>query len=160
MSNAILKRMPSGVPGDISRRSVSLVEGVLLDSTAVFTGYGVPGKKVSGKLVPVAAADVGTVVTHFIARPYPTQTANSDGSGISTSKIGEGMRRGYMTVKNNAGVPAEDGQVYVRVAAAAAGKPIGGVEAAADAGNCVAIPNCIFTHAADAAGNVEIRFNL
>jgi len=69
------------------------------------------------------------------------------------------MRRGYMTVQNNAGVPSVEGQVYVRVAAAAAGKPIGGIEAAADGGNCVAIPNWVFCDAGDAAGNVEIRYN-
>jgi hypothetical protein len=67
-------------------------------------------------------------------RPFPVQTATSGGTGIATGKILDRMRRGYMTVQNNAGVPTVEGQVYVRVAAAAAGKPIGGIEAAADGG--------------------------
>ena len=60
----------------------------------------------------------------------------------------------------NAGVAALDGQVYVRVAAAAAGKPIGGIEAAADGTNTIAITGATFMSAADASGNVEIAYNI
>lgn len=160
MGNAYLKRMPSGIPGDISRRAQSIVEAVQLNSAAAFTGYGLPGKIVSGKFVPIEAADAADVVYGFLARPYPTQTANADGSGVNQSQMGDVLRFGFMTVKNNAGVAAFNGQVYVRVANAAAGKPIGGIEAAADAGNCVAIAGCTFKAAADADGNVEIEFNI
>lgn len=161
MGNAILTRMPSGIPGDISRRAQSIVEPVQLDPANAFAGYGLPGKfSAGGKLVPIAAADVGAAVYGFLVRPYPTQTANADGSGVNLSQMGDVLRFGFMTVKCNAGVAAFNGTVYVRVAAAAAGKPIGGIEAAADAGNCVAIPNCTFKAAADAGGNVEIEFNI
>lgn len=161
MSNAILFRMPSGIPGDLSRRGQGTYEPVVLDPVnAAFPGYGLPGKSVGGKFVPIAAGDVGAAVTGFLIRPYPVQTVNANGTGVSSSKIGDRMRRGYMTVVNNAGAPSVEAPVYVRVAAAAAGKPIGGIEAAADGGNCVAIPNCVFMDAGDAAGNVEIRFNI
>lgn len=132
MSNAILFRMASGIPGDISRRGQSLVEAVILNGAAAFGGYGLPGKTVTGKFVPLEAGDAPSVVNGFLVRPYPTQTANADGTGISSAKVGDRMRRGYMTVKSNAGVPAMDGQVYTRVANASGGKPIGGIEAASE----------------------------
>lgn len=159
MGNALLYRMASGVPGDISRRGQGTVESAVADAVLIFPGYGLPGKMVAGKFVPIAAADTGAVVSGFLVRPFPVQTATSGGTGIATGKILDRMRRGYMTVQNNAGVPSVEGQVYVRVAAPSGAKVIGGIEAAADGGNCVAIPNCVFCDAGDAAGNVEIRYN-
>ncbi|MNJ80038.1 hypothetical protein D3C77_782700 [compost metagenome] len=50
--------------------------------------------------------------------------------------------------------------MYVRVAAAAAGKPIGGIEAAADSTNTVEITTAAFMGPADASGNVEIQYNI
>lgn len=164
MSNAILFRMASGIPGDISRRSQSTVEAIPLDSTLPFPAYGVFGKLTSGKFVPIAGGDAATAVYGLFVRPYPTTGgAASDPLGIATppSKgIGDVMRRGYMTVKNNAGTPALGSPVYVRVAAPASGKPIGGIEAAADSTNTIAVTGAIFMNAGDANGNVEIAFNI
>lgn len=162
MGNALLYRMPSGIPGDISRRGQCTVESAVADANNPFTAYGVPGKMLNGKFVPVQAGDAASVVSGFLVRPYPAQTANSNGTGISTGKILDRMRRGYMTVQNNAGTPTIEGTVYVRVANPSAGKPIGGIEAVNDAtaGNTVVIPNCVFCDVGDAAGNVEIRFNI
>lgn len=160
MGNAILYRMPSGIPGDISRRAQSIVEAVQLNAAAAFSGYGLPGKIVGGKFVPLEAADTADKVYGFLARPYPIQTANADGSGVNSQQMGDVLRSGFMTVKNNAGVAAFDGAVYVRIAAAAAGKPIGGIEAAADGVNTVVIAGAKFKSAADASGNVEIEFNI
>ncbi|WP_354676761.1 structural cement protein Gp24 [Cupriavidus plantarum] len=164
MGNAILYRMASGIPGDISRRSASTVEAVPLNSATPFAGYGLFGKIVSGKFVPVGAGDTASAVYGLLVRPYPTTGgAASDPLGTSTPQvggIGDVMRRGYMTVKNNAGNPALNSQVYVRVAAAAAGKPIGGIEAAADSTNTIAITGAIFAGPADANGNVEIEYNI
>lgn len=129
-SNALLFRMNSGIPGDISRRQFTLVESVLLNTSLPFTAYGLPGKFVSGKFVPIADGDTAADVKGFLARPYPTQTANADGTGISSLTIGDQIARGFLTVKNNAGTPATEGQVYVRVANAASNTPIGGIEAA------------------------------
>jgi hypothetical protein len=96
-------------------------------------------------------------------RPYPAHSTN-DPIGTSTPPtlgIANVMVRGYMTVQlNNTTAATKNGQVYVRVASAATGKPIGGIEAGADSGNCVAITGAFFMGAADASGNVEIRYNI
>lgn len=164
MGNAILYRMDSGIPGDISRKAQSTVEPVALDGTNKFTAYGLFGKIASGKFVPLGAGDVAASAYGLLVRPYPTQGANpSDPLGTAVplgTGIGDCMRRGYMTVKLNAGTAAQAGQVYVRVAAAAAGKPIGGIEAAADSTNTIAITGATFMSAADASGNVEIAYNI
>ncbi len=161
---AYVTRMPQGVPGDISRQSLASVETQIKNPSLTFPSYGVPGKIVSGKFVPVATASDGGLVYGFLVRPFPTQGANATdplGTGVpATTGAADVMRRGYMTVKNNAGTPALDGQVYVRVANAVTGQPIGGIEAAADGGNCEAVPDAKFMSAADAAGNVEISYKM
>lgn len=163
MGNVFLYRMPSGIPGDVSRPSQSTIEPVPYGATA-FAGFGLFAKVVSGKIVPITTGDTAAAVYGLLVRPYPTQGGSaSDPLGTSTpptSGIADVMRRGYMTVKNNAGTAALNGQVYVRVDTAAAGKPIGGIEAAADGSNTIAITGARFMHAADASGNVEIAFNI
>jgi hypothetical protein len=160
MGNAIMFRMPSGVPGDISRRSQSVVEQVFLDPAKPFPGYGLPGKIVSGKFVPLEAGDAATVIYGFLVRPFPIQTANADGSGVSLGKVGDCLRRGWMTVKSNAGTPAFNGVVYARVATPSGAKVIGGVEAVADSTNTVIVARSTFKDAGDASGNVELEFNV
>lgn len=131
-ANSLMFRMPSGIPGDISRRAQSIVEPVVLDGANPFSTYGLFGKLLAGKFVPLAAADTVDKIYAVLVRPYPTQTANADGSGVSLGKIGDALRFGFMTVKCNAGVPALGGQVYVRVATPTTPKPLGGVEALFD----------------------------
>lgn len=165
MGNAYLYRMPSGIPGDVSRPSQSTIEPGFLDASAPFSAFGLFGKISSGKFVPVGAGDAASAVYGLLVRPYPTTGgAASDPLGTSTPNQGAGManvlRRGYMTVKLNAGTAALGVQVYVRVAAAAAGKPIGGIEAAADGANTIAVTGATFMAAADASGNVEISYNI
>ncbi|MCA7083398.1 hypothetical protein K7G19_07270 [Cupriavidus sp. DB3] len=164
MSNAILYRMASGIPGDISRQSQATVEPQIFDPALPFPGYGLFGKLAAGKFVPVASGDTAAVIYGLLVRPYPTTGgAGSEPLGTATPPtkgVCDVLRRGYMTVKNNAGTPALGGTVYVRVAAAAAGKPIGGIEAAADGTNTVAVAGAIFMNGGDANGNVEIAFNI
>lgn len=159
-----LYRMPAGIPGDVTRASQSTIEPVVLNSASPFASFGLFGKIVSNKFVPFGAGDTNGVEYGLLVRPYPTTGGSgSDPLGTSTpptSGIADCLRRGYMTVKLNAGTAAKDGQVYVRVAAAAAGKPIGGIEAAADGSNTVAITTAAFMGAADANGNVEIAYNI
>lgn len=64
------------------------------------------------------------------------------------------MRRGYMSVKTNAGTPAFGGVVYARVASPSGAKVIGGIEAAADGANTVIVANAQFMSAPDANGEV------
>ncbi|WP_011298544.1 structural cement protein Gp24 [Cupriavidus necator] len=164
MGNAILYRMASGIPGDISRQSQATVEPQLLNSSLPFPGYGLFGKIAAGKFVPITGGDAAAAVYGLLVRPYPTTGgAGSEPLGTATpptTGVADVMRRGYMTVKNNAGTPAIGGQVYVRVAAAAAGKPIGGIEAAADSTNTIAVTGATFMNAGDANGNVEIAYNI
>ncbi|NSX05083.1 structural cement protein Gp24 [Cupriavidus gilardii] len=164
MGNAILYRMPSGIPGDISRQSQATVEPQIFDPALPFPGYGLFGKLAAGKFVPVASGDTAAVIYGLLVRPYPTTGgAGSEPLGTATPPtkgVCDVLRRGYMTVKNNAGTPALGGTVYVRVAAAADGKPIGGIEAAADGTNTVAVTGAIFMDGGDANGNVEISFNI
>lgn len=159
---SFLYRMPSGIPGDISRRENMTVESVPFDPNAAFSAYGLFGKIASGKLQPVGAGDAATAVYGLLVRPYPTQSAQEPlGTATPpTSGIANVLRRGYMTVKLTSGTAALNGQVYVRVATPSGPKVIGGIEAAADGTNTIAITNCTFMGSADASGNVEIAYNI
>lgn len=139
MGNAILYRMPSGVPGDISRQSASLVDSGIYDNSSssyAFSAYGLPAKIVGGKLRPLADGDTAALITSFLVRPFPTTGASpSDPLGTAvppTSGVASHMPRGYMTVVCNNGSPTKRGQVYVRVANPSSGKPVGGIEAASE----------------------------
>lgn len=158
MGNAYLYRMPSGIPGDISRKAHSTVEAHILKGN--FGAFGIFGKLTADGIVPLEAAD--TDVYGLIVRSYPTQSAlNGIGAAIPQSGIvNDIMRRGYMTVKCNAGTAKKAGKVYVRVATGTELKPIGGIEAVADGVNTIEIKNAMFMHDADAQGNVEISYNI
>lgn len=157
---AYVYRMPSGIPGDVSRKENSVVETQILNASLPFAAYGLVGKMAAGKFVPFAGGEAATDAYGVLVRPFPTNSG-TDGLGTATpptSGPGDVLRRGYITIKLNGGATvAAGGQVYVRVAAAASGKPLGGFEGAADSTNTVAI-NAIFMSAADADGNVEISF--
>lgn len=164
MGNAFLYRMPAGIPGDVTRASQSTIEPVFLDPALPFAGYGLFGKIAAGKFVPFGAGDANGADYGLLVRAYPT-TGGSGADPLGTSTpptkgVADVLRRGYMTVKLNAGTASKDSQVYVRVAAAAAGKPIGGIEAVADSTNTVAITIASFIGPADASGNVEIQYNI
>ena len=164
MGNSILYRMPYGIPGDVTRAAQATIESGILNSSLPFAGYGLFGKIASGKFVPVGSGDAAGAVYGLLVRPYPTQGANaSDPLGTAvpkTSGVADVLRRGYASVKNNAGTAALGGAVYIRVANAATGKPIGGIEAAADSTNTIQVDGAIFMGDADASGNVEIGFNI
>ncbi|MCZ3128068.1 structural cement protein Gp24 [Acinetobacter baumannii] len=158
MGNAYLYRMPSGIPGDISRKAHSTVEAHILKGN--FGAFGIFGKLTAEGIVPLEAAD--TDVYGLIVRSYPTQSAlNGIGAAVPQSGIvNDIMRRGYMTVKCNAGTAKKAGKVYVRVATGTELKPIGGIEAVADGVNTIELKNAMFMHDADAQGNVEISYNI
>ena len=150
MGNAYLKRMPSGFPGDVSRKAEATIEAGLMADTVAF---GAPVKLgAQGKLAPLSAAS--DTVHGFLVRPYPTQN-----SAAVSGSIQDVMRRGFMTVKLARGTAAKGGQVHVRVIAAS-GKAVGDIEASADASNTLSVSGCIFLGEADEGGNVEISFNL
>lgn len=146
---AYLKRMPQGIAGDVSRPSQSTVEAQLFDPKTPFAGYGLAGKVVAGRFVPVS--DKADVIYGVLVRPFPTQEMGD---------VANVMRRGYMTVTSNSGVATLGSPVYVRVAKGTAAKPVGGFEAAADAENTIVVAGASFMGAADAGGNVELAFNI
>lgn len=162
MTNAFLYRMPSGIPGDVSRKSQSTIESHPVG--AQFAAFGLFGKidGTTGKFVPLAAADTAAVIYGLFVRAYPTQSAQNElGKAVpQPSGIQDVLRRGYMTVKCNAGNAKKGGTVYVRVTAGTEAKPVGGIEAAADGANSITLPSAFFMHDADAKGNVEISFNI
>ena len=164
MNNAFLYRMPAGIPGDVTRASQSTIEPVFLNPALPFASYGVFGKILAGQFVPFSTGDEAGTEYGLLARPYPiTGGTGSDPMGTATPHtkgVADVLRRGYMTVKLNAGVASKNGAVYVRVAAPVAGKPVGGIEATADSANTVAITTAVFMGAADASGNVEIAYNI
>ncbi|MFJ7312528.1 hypothetical protein ACIQVE_07105 [Pseudomonas sp. NPDC098747] len=160
MSNSILYRMSAGIPGDVTRASQSTIEPVQLNASNPFSVFGVPGKIVGGKLVPLADGDAAGVIYGFLVRAYPYTGSTFTAIMGPTNTVGDVLRRGYMTVKLNAGTASKAGQVHVRITAATADKPIGGIEAVADSSNTVALTGATFMGAADASGNVEIAYNI
>lgn len=133
---AFLYRMPNGIPGDVTRQSQSTIEAQVLNSAAAFFGYGLFGKMVTNKFIPITTSDVAASVYGLLVRPNPITGANaSDPLGTSvppTTGIANVLKRGYATVLLKSGTAAVDGQVYVRVGNASSPKPIGGIEAASE----------------------------
>jgi hypothetical protein len=167
LSNAILYRMAAGIPGAITRAGqAKSVEGINLDTTNYPQSYGVPVAidATSKAIRKIMTGDTAASIYGLYVRPYPTQGGANDPLGSATpptSGIANVMRSGYMTVQlNGATASAKGGTVYVRVAAAATGKPIGGIEAAADSTNTIIMANAIFMGPADANGNVEVSYNI
>jgi hypothetical protein len=162
MSNAYLYRMPSGIPGDVSRKLDSTIDTQFFSSSLPFASYGIPVKLSSGNVVPFAAADVAASLFGFLVRPYPTQGAKEPiGTAVPpTYGAANVLRRGWMTVQCNAGTPAKGGIVYVRIDTPSGAKVVGGIEAASDTTHNVALTGVTFTNAGDANGNVEIEYNI
>ena len=139
-ANTILYRMPSGIAGDVSRGSQSTIEAAMLGAMA-FAAFGVFAKVVAGKIEPLGAGDTADMAYGLLVRSYPA-TSGGDAMGVSTPPtkgVADVLRRGYITVKNNAGVTALGRPVFVRVASPTADKPIGGIEAVADGTKTIAI---------------------
>ena len=160
MGNSILYRMPSGIPGDVTRKSHSTIEAHIVKTA--FAAFGVFGKLTANGFVPLVAGDTANTAYGLIVRSYPTQSA-SNGMGAAVPQTGimhDVLRRGYMTVRCNAGEAKTAGKVYVRIAAGTELKPIGGIEAVADAANTIELNNAMFMHDADAQGTVEISYNI
>lgn len=165
-------RMPSGIAGQVHRLEASTIEPAFILATNPPTAYGVPVAldATSGKIRPMGATDTAASVYGFNVRPYPTTSfgtlgTSNDPLGVSTPPLSGStsiLKRGYINVLLNGTTAAtKGGPIYIRIAAAAAGKPLGGVEAAADGANTVVLPaGSYFMGAADAAGNTEIAYNL
>ena len=111
--------------------------------------------------------DTADDVAGFLVRPYPNSSLGnlSDTFGLGapdpryTANI---LRRGYLmvTIGGTAAAP-KGGTIYIRIGAPAAGKPMGGLEGAADGTNTIALPRTSYWMGpADAQGNSEIGFRI
>ena len=160
-------RMPAGFAGDLQRAEIATIETQLIDPAAPPTAFGVPVKLVAGKIQPInLAADTAALIYGINLRPFPIQGNGTDPLGTSTPPIAgfvDVLKRGYVNVSLGGTTAAtKGGAVYVRVAGAATGKPLGGFEAAADstAANTVLLAGAYFTGPADAYGISEIAYNI
>ena len=162
--NVFQFRMPAGFAGDLQRAEVATIEAQTIDPAAPPTAFGLPVKLVSGKIQPVGAGDAATAVYGINLRAYPIQGNGTDPLGTSTppvSGVTDVLKRGYVMVNLGGTVDAaKGGAVYIRVAAAASGKPIGGFEAAADSTNTIVVAGAYFTGPKDAYGVTEVAFNI
>lgn len=162
--------MPSGIPGATNRAEHLTVEAGLPLVGFLPPGFGLPLAidPPTGRFRAINGADTAASVVGFLARPYPSGSlgTTSDGLGFITNfgtyaGVINVMRRGYMTVLvGGVAAATKGGTVYVRIAAPSAGKPLGGLEAAADGVNTIAIDSKTYWQGpADAQGNGELMFN-
>jgi hypothetical protein len=184
-SNALLYRMPAGIPGDVNRAFQSTEEPNILDSNYPFLGYGLACVmdqtdyqiRPAGGSTTTNKTDTAAVLYGLLIRPFPTnQQTTSSFFGQNplsatqpappTSGLCDVLKRGYMTVLLQGATAAEPGApVYVQVTGADANTTTdvcGGIHAAADAG-CVQAGSAgttYFRGTADSNGNVEIAWNL
>lgn len=161
---AYLERMPLGVPGAITRQRDLTIEPVFLDSANLLT-YGLAGKFNNNKFVPLAVGDSINDVAGILVRPYPVHSqADLAYLGVSAAQVGDKLARGYICVKAAASaVAAKSGDpVYVRVAAATTASPLGSFVLTPDAtaANTPQLTNARVMGPGDAAGLVEIAFNI
>ncbi len=166
MSNTVFKfQMPFPSPGTVARPNVQTIEPQIQSATAPVLLFGVPVKMVSGKATNIAASDTASVVYGFSVRTWPGMDFTFAPAFGNTAPPGAGfpidiLRRGYIMVQVNAGTPAPQGAVYMRVATPSAGKPIGGIEAVADGSNTVVIAGATFQTAVDENSVAEIAYNI
>ncbi|MBF7687072.1 structural cement protein Gp24 [Acinetobacter rathckeae] len=158
MGNSFLYRMPSGIPGDVSRKSQSTIEAHRIG--AQFASCGLFGiVDANGSFVPPTADTTKPYGILVRAYPFQGQSVALGSSAPSANTINDVLVRGYMTVMNNVGTAKKGGQVYVRVANATDTKPLGGIEAVATDKETIAV-DAHFMCDADASGNVEIAYNI
>jgi hypothetical protein len=165
-------RMPSGIPGECTRISASIIETQIVTPTGTTgapTAYGVPMvvDNTGGNVGNMRTLNSGdTTIYGALVRPFPTGAApqsgqlNSSGIGTSTPPANgpcDILRFGYMNVLLSGTTAAvKGGQVYVWTAAASGAHIVGGWEAANPSGSGISIPQAFFIGPADANAITEI----
>ena len=165
MSNrmAINTEMPAGFNGQVARTSFAVIESKFVKSSAPVASYGCACRLDGDTVAALTGSTTAAQVYGFVVRPQVTALAQYPNAGFDDFEapdVGQPqgiLVKGYLNVKVNNGVAAAGGDVYVRVAAGAADKPIGGVEAVADGSNTVKLANAMFVGTADEYGVAEIR---
>lgn len=149
------RRMPSGIPGAVSRQAHSKLEPVLLgESLPVGTPLQLGA---TGKAVALTDA---SKMHGFLVRAFPTQSVSNDfGAALLPSgTMQDSMRSGYMTVKISAAETAKTvNGTPVKIVLTAAGGFAKGDLAISQG---TVIPGCTFLGEADSSGNVEVAYNI
>lgn len=164
--NSYLTRMPIGIAGAITRPRESTIEPVMLDTSTPFPGYGLPGKYVNNKFVPLVDGDAIDAVKGILSRPFPiTSAADLAYLGVTANQPGDNLKRGYITVASTSGdasTASKGDPVYVRVTGGTAGSPVGSFLLTPDATatNTPQLSNAEAMGPGDASGLVEIAFNI
>ncbi len=164
--NAYLTRMPMGIAGAVTRPRDLTIEPVTLDHQKQFASYGLAGKYVNDKFVPLDSGDTIDKVKGILVRPYPiTSYADLAYLGVNANQVADNLKRGYICVKVTAGTApsAKKGDpIYVRVAGGTAGSPVGTFVLTPDATaeNTPQLVSAELMGPGEADGRVEIAFNI
>lgn len=159
---AYLYQPPIGIPGVVSRPDAPNDIITKTFGATAFVAYGLPVQTSAGTVIPISST--GQAVYGILVRPFPRQGLTvSDGSQLNsasppTAGPADVIRKGYITVFNRNGVPAEGGNIYIRFQNPSGNKIIGGIEATSTA-DTYQLTGWSFVAAADALGNVEISSN-
>lgn len=154
MSQVVTTRLPLGFPGSVTRLSPLEAEPRLTSSAAAVAWGEVVRAAADGSAAPLAATSTAADVLGVVVRPQMASAAEGAGNAVDV------LRAGYVAVRLRAGTAAAGGAVHVRIAAATAAQPVGGVEAQAEEGNTLAVTGATFTGAAAAGDLAEIRLSL
>ena len=165
-------RMGAGFAGDVNRTHPASIEPCLIDDAAPPTAYGqaVLVDATTQGVRPFAAGDQSDTVAAgygMTVRPYPIQ--QSSASNYGEANMGEAvppvkgiidvLRAGYIMGKV-VGSPVKGAAVYVWAAASSGAHVLGGLESAYSSGNTTQLKNATFNGSPDAAGVVEVAFNV
>lgn len=168
---AYLTRMGIGFPGAVTRPQDLTAEPAILDASKPFPSYGLAGKNLNGKFVPLEAGDDIDDVAGLFVRPYPTTNpTDARALGVTAGYTGDQLKRGYICVAvptAQAGTAKKGDKVYIRVAAPTASSPLGSIVLTPDgtAANTPELTIAKVMGPGDAAattthGNVEIAYNI
>lgn len=155
-----------GIAGGITRPRDLTIEPVTLDYTKQFASYGLPGKYVNDKFVPLESGDTVSKVKGILVRPFPiTSAADLAYLGVNVNQVGDNLKRGYICVVATAGnaAAAKNGDpVYVRVAGGTTQSPVGSFVLSPDstASNTPQLTNAEVKGPGDADGRIEIAYNI
>ncbi|MGL5969414.1 MAG: structural cement protein Gp24 [Kluyvera sp.] len=163
---AYLTRMPLGIAGGVTRPRDLTIEPVSLDHTKQFASYGLAGKYVNDKFVPLESGDTISKVKGILVRPFPiTSALDLAYIGVTANQVGDNLKRGYICVMATAGnaTTAKKGDpVYVRVAGGTTQSPVGSFVLSPDstASNTPQLPNAEVMGPGEADGRIEIAYNI
>lgn len=137
---SFLKRMPAGIPGDVTRAHAATIEPQVQSGTGYLTAYGLPVaiSSIDSGVRGIGSSDNKDTVYGFLVRSFPTTGNGTDGLGTSTPPVSgpvSVMTRGYMSALLGGSAAAVKGApIFIRIANPSTGKVVGDVEAAADIG--------------------------